>query len=92
MTVELPPQIEADIRQRIESGPYQSVAEVIHEALRALDEREQLHGLRAKLQIGIAQLDRGEGIAFTPEWQTERRRIASRRAADGETPNPDVCP
>lgn len=92
MTVDLPPQIEALLRQKLEAGPYRTVDEVIQEALQALDERERLQALRAKLQVGVDQLDRGEGIRVTPEWRVERLRIASRRAKAGETPNPDVCP
>jgi len=34
----LPPELLADIEVRLERGPYQSVAELIVEALRALDE------------------------------------------------------
>lgn len=92
MTVDLPPQVEAVIRQRIESGPYRTAGEVIQEALLALEERDRLNDLRKKLQTGIDQLDSGEGIAFTPKWRVQRRLIAARRAAAGDIPNPDVCP
>jgi antitoxin ParD1/3/4 len=92
MTVELPPQLEAKIRQKIETGPYNTVGDVIEEALTALDERDRLHALREKLQVGLDQLDRGEGIPFTAERRAASRLGAARRAAAGDLPNPDVCP
>jgi antitoxin ParD1/3/4 len=92
MTVTLTPEAEAAVREKIESGRYQTADDVIHEALRALDEREGLEQLRAKLQTGREQLSLGLGIPFTPEWRAERWQVALRRAAAGESPNPDVCP
>ncbi|MGH2534564.1 MAG: type II toxin-antitoxin system ParD family antitoxin [Thermomicrobiales bacterium] len=92
MTVTLAPHLEALVWQKVEAGPYRTADEVIQEALEALEEREQLQQLRAKLQVGIDQLDRGEGVPFTSEWRAERLRVAARRARAGETPSPDVCP
>jgi putative addiction module CopG family antidote len=90
MTVTVTPEVEALIRQWTETGPYRTADEVIQEALHALDERERLQWLRAKLQIGPDQLDRGERISFTPEWRAERFRVALQRAEAGERPRPDV--
>jgi antitoxin ParD1/3/4 len=92
MTMILTPRLEALVRQKVAAGPYRTADEVIQEALDALEEREQVQQLRSKLQIGIDQLNRGEGVPFTPEWRTERRRVAVQRARAGETPSPDVCP
>jgi antitoxin ParD1/3/4 len=92
MSVTLSPRAEALIQVKLVGGRYRDVDEVIEEALLALDERERLETLRAKLQIGIDQLDRGEGVLFTPEWSAERARIARERAAAGEAPDPDNCP
>ena len=66
--------------------------QLIGEALRLPKERERLRQLRDKLQTGLDQLDRGEGIPFTPEWSAERVRVARERANAGEKPHPDVCP
>ncbi|HET8522163.1 MAG TPA: type II toxin-antitoxin system ParD family antitoxin [Thermomicrobiales bacterium] len=92
MAMTLTPRIEALIRQKIDTGPYRTVDEVIREALEALEERDRLQHLRAKLQVGIDQLDRGESVPFTSEWRADRLRVANERARKGETPNPDVCP
>jgi antitoxin ParD1/3/4 len=90
MGITLTPRTEEMIRQKIEEGRFSTPDEVIEEALHALDERDRLQELRAKLQTGIDQLDRGEGVTFTPEWSASRARIAHERAAEGETPHPDV--
>ncbi|HUG63456.1 MAG TPA: type II toxin-antitoxin system ParD family antitoxin [Methylomirabilota bacterium] len=92
MSVDLAPHVEALIREKIEAGPYRTADEVIHEALQALEERERLQRLRAMLQVGLDQLDRGEGVEFTPEWSAQRRRLAVQRAEAGEKPHPDVWP
>jgi antitoxin ParD1/3/4 len=92
MNVTLTPHAEALVRRQIEAGRFQTADEVIDEALGALDERERLEQLRAKLQSGIDQLDRGESVLFTPEWSADRARIARERAAAGEVPDPSVCP
>lgn len=92
MALTLDPETEALIRQRVESGQFDSAGDVVAEALRALDEREKLHSLRAKLRAAAEQIDRGEGVELTDEqWQAIRER-AIRRAAAGDLPSPDVCP
>jgi antitoxin ParD1/3/4 len=85
-TIQIPPDVAASIRQQVERGRFPDAGEVVREAMRLLDEHErQLDALRAKLQSGLDQLDRGEGIPFTPEWSAERARIALKRAAAGDT-------
>jgi putative addiction module CopG family antidote len=92
MAVTLAPQIEDLIQRKVEAGPYSSPDEVVMEALQALEERERLQYLCAKLHIGLDQVERGEVVAFTPEWRAERLRLAVERAAAGEKPHSDVCP
>jgi antitoxin ParD1/3/4 len=92
MTVTLTRHHQDLIERMIASGQYEDAEQVIGQALRLLEEHEQGQQLRAKLQTGIDQLDRGEGILFTPEWSAERHRVLRERVAAGETPNPDVCP
>ena len=66
MTITLTPQLEALIKRKVEAGPYSTADEVVQEALQALEERERLQHLRAKLQVGLDQLDRGEAIPYAP--------------------------
>jgi hypothetical protein len=65
----------------------------MREAIRLLDEREdQLDTLRAKIRIGLDQLDRGEGIEMTPDVWDDLDREVDERLRRGDTPNADVCP
>jgi len=93
MSIQLSADIEAHIRQKIESGHFPDADQVIREAMRLLDEHErQLDQIRAKLQSGRDQLARGEGVPFTPDLVAQMRRDAEERFQRGEHPNPDVCP
>ncbi|HEY7032192.1 MAG TPA: type II toxin-antitoxin system ParD family antitoxin [Thermomicrobiales bacterium] len=92
MGVTLTPRAEELIRQKVANGPYQSVDEVIEEALEALDERDRLARLRAAIATGDAQLARGEGIPYTPQLMDEIEREAEEAYQRGEQPRPDVCP
>jgi antitoxin ParD1/3/4 len=91
MSVTVSNEVENRVRPWVESGRYPSADAVILDALQLLEERD-LESLRAKLQIGIDQLDRGEGIPYTPELMAELRREAKERIRHGELPDPDVCP
>lgn len=67
MNVSLTPELERWVSERVDRGRYRSASEVIREGLRLLQEREEEHSvrleaLRRELQIGIDQLDRGEGL------------------------------
>ena len=93
MSIELPADVRARIEQRVARGEFPNPGEVVREAMRLLDEQDrQLAELRAKLQSGLDQLNRGEGRAFTPELMNQIRREAEARFERGERPNPDVVP
>jgi putative addiction module CopG family antidote len=93
MTIQLPADLEASIRQKVASGHFADVAEVIREAMRLLDEQErQLTALRAKLRVGLDELDRGEGAEWTPALRQQLRQEADEMFRRGEEPDPDVCP
>ncbi len=91
MSIRLAPHVEALIRQKVESGSYNTVDEVIEEALHALDEREQARLLRLRAMIREG-FESGDGIPFTPDLMDEIEREAESAYRRGETPNPDVCP
>ncbi|MDP6353488.1 MAG: type II toxin-antitoxin system ParD family antitoxin [Planctomycetota bacterium] len=62
MTITVPPKLEEIIQQELASGKYDSEDQVIAEALRLLQQREcKLNALKEDIQIGIKQLDNGEG-------------------------------
>ena len=49
-----------------------------------MDERDRAQALRADLQIGLEQIERGEVGDFTPELLDELAREAEQNARDGE--------
>lgn len=72
MNISLTPELEELVQEKVRSGMYHSASEVIRDALRLLQEREQLRALRLtelrkEIAIGIEQADRGEVIPFDAE-------------------------
>lgn len=69
MTIEITrPEIEALIQQRLHSGAFESVEDVLFDALEVQKEREtwlqeNKDAIQAKIERGLAQLDNGEGIS-----------------------------
>lgn len=93
MTIQLPADVEASIRQQVERGRFPDAAEVVRAAMRLLDDQErQLASLRAKLLVGLDQLDRGEGVEWTPALREQLRQEADEMYRRGERPDPDGCP
>ena len=66
MSVTLPPEIEARILRQVEDGGYPDPVAVVDEAMRVLEERDQLVLLRSLLAEAEAEIERGEGIAWAP--------------------------
>jgi antitoxin ParD1/3/4 len=93
MVIQVSPDIEASIRERVESGAYEDATDVIRKALRALESREQrIREIRASIDEGIAAIERGEGREWTPELRDEINREADERIRLARLPDPDVCP
>ncbi len=87
MNVSLPPELEARVRQRVESGMYGSASEVIREALRLFDAYEQvktakLDSLRQDIAKGLsdAQNGRAKGIDFASLKQQGRQLLKTHKA------------
>ena len=68
MHISLTPELERRVKSRVESGLYNNASEVIREALRFMDSHEEwiravkTEQIRRQLDIGLKQLDQGEGI------------------------------
>src|ERR1039457_4110870 len=67
MTLQLSPEQETRVAEALRSGVYQSPDEVIDRALQVLHEQDQWlaahrQSINARIQKGIAELERGEGI------------------------------
>ncbi len=82
MTIRLSEDREQFVRSLLQGGRYASEHEVIEEALRLLEERDEqakLAELRREIAIGIEQADRGELAPFDPH--ATLARIRSRQAS-----------
>ena len=92
LTLNLPSQFEAMIRERVESGRYPDATAVVEEALRLLDERDRLEWLRAEVAKGFEELDRGEGVLYTPELMERLKREAEETVRLGRPIDDAVTP
>lgn len=95
MTVTLPSEVEAMIDARVEAGEYPDAAGVVTAALRLLQERDdaaKLARLRAALQVGIEQHERGQGRELTPAVYAEIVSKAERSMRNGVAPTSDALP
>ena len=92
MNVSLTPELEAMIRQQVDSGRYNNASEVVRDALRLLDEHQRVQHLRSLLAVGLEDERRGDLVEFTPELMDDIYRRAEERFHRGEEPDPDVCP
>ena len=69
MNISLTPQLEEIIRKKVASGSYNSASEVVREALRLMDQEDQLRTLKLQqLRQDISEgLESGPAIAFNPK-------------------------
>jgi antitoxin ParD1/3/4 len=68
MIVEIPPDLQQFVHQVIDNGSFKSETEVVGQALRLLQQRQQkIEELRREIQPALDQLDRGEGIELDEE-------------------------
>jgi antitoxin ParD1/3/4 len=88
MNVSLPPELEARVRQRVESGMYGSASEVIREALRLFEAYEQvkivkLDSLRQDITKGLndAKNGRTKEIDFASLKKQGRKKLQTRKSA-----------
>ncbi len=65
MNISLTHELEALVQEKVRSGLYHSASEVIREALRLLQDKDEvrrvrLEGLRKEIAVGVAQADSGQ--------------------------------
>ena len=92
MIVTLSPRLQAMIEDRIDRGEYADAEAVIEEALHLLEERDRVAYLRAATTKGLAQIERGEEVEYTPELRDRRWESAMRKFREGQRPKADVLP
>ncbi len=82
MNVSLTTQLEELVQQKVSSGRYNSASEVIREALRLLEERDELkelklQALKKDIALGLEQADRGELVDSAQVFAELRKKNAS---------------
>ena len=93
MHINLSAEIERYLESKVGTGLYHNAAEVVRDAIRRMQEEdEKLSALRAAVQVGDAQIERGEGIPYTPERLAAITAKAFAQARQGNPVNPDVAP
>lgn len=88
MNISLRPHDEDLVRRKVESGQYSDSNAVLEEALRLLDERDQLAELRALIAVGDEQYERGAVREWTPDFM-ERMKRKAEEAERQSAPVPD---
>jgi len=86
MNVSLTPELEQLVHLKVQTGRYTSASEVVREALRLMEERDQLQALhkdalRRKIAAGMASLRAGKGVdgeAFFAEMDAELAELEQR--------------
>ncbi|MBI1789399.1 MAG: type II toxin-antitoxin system ParD family antitoxin [Acidobacteria bacterium] len=86
VNVSITPELDRFLQSRVKSGRYQTTSEVVREALRLLErherEREEVfQQLKAKLERGAAQAERGELLDGDEVFDELREMIDERRRA-----------
>ena len=79
MNVSLTPELEQMVQGKVQTGRYNSASEVVREALRLMDERDQVKAihkdeLRKKIAAGLKSLDEGrfsDGEEFFAQMDAE---------------------
>ena len=73
MSTTITPELEQIVQSLVATGDYRNEHEVLTEALELLRRRDVL---RAEIQIGIEELDRGERIPAREVFDELRQRVA----------------
>ena len=93
MHVNLSTEMESYIKGKVGSGFYGNATEVIRDAIRRMQgEEERIAACRAAVGKGDAELDRGEGVAYTPELMKSITQTALKDMHSDKPVDPDVLP
>ncbi len=83
LNINLTPQLEELVRQKVSSGRYNSASEVVREALRLMETHDQMQSLRLEqLRQDIREgLDSGPSLSWNPAGlkREGRKRLSTRR-------------
>jgi antitoxin ParD1/3/4 len=97
MEITLPPDLEEIVNEKVERGNYNSVGDVVRDALRLMNDRDaarhhQSDEIRRKVAVGLEEVERGEtvgfasGAAFTEHIRTEGEKLLAARLERANKP------
>jgi len=93
MHLNFSPEMEQYLKSKVSSGFYGNVTEVIRDAIRRMQAEEaQLSALRAAVAKGDAQLEGGEGTAYSSALMESMVQTAKAQIGSGQPMDPDVLP
>jgi antitoxin ParD1/3/4 len=87
LNINLTPQLEKLVRQKVESGRYNSASEVVREALRLMEEQNELRALqleRLRRDIREGQESGPPRLWSVAEMKRQGRKLAASRRADSK--------
>ena len=85
MNISLTPELEKYIHEKVTSGFYSSVSEVIRESLRLMYthdnlKKEQVRQLNQSIEVGLAQLKAGDKVPAAESYQRLKHKIKNNSA------------
>lgn len=93
MHINLSPEIEQYLQSKVGTGFYSNASEVVRDAIRRMwEEDEKLTKLRAAVQLGDEQLNRGEGVAYSSDRLEKITEKALGNARNVKKVSTDVKP
>jgi len=93
MNINFSPVDDHFIKSTVEDGYYSNATELVRDAVRRM--REGFNAPRARLMAaleeGMADVEAGRTVPYTPEFLDECEERARENVANVIKPNPDVC-
>ena len=91
MHVNLSPEMESFIRNKVASGFYGNATEVIRDAIRRMQaEAGRVASWQSAVKVGDEQLDRGEGVPFNADAPSDITQGAIGAMRSSKVMDPDV--